>query len=223
MQLLSRLNRFNQRHPWSHNDHYGSWVVGQVAASGARQVLDVGCGTGNLVARLRCRATTVIALEPDSATAQIAAQRFADDHTVTIVEADFAGRDPHRRWDAITLVAVLHHMPLVPTLRELRHCLAPGGRLVIVGCYRGGGPVDLLTDFPAMVANPVIGLVKHPARANRPPQHMTAPTADPEETLAEIRAAAAQELPGARIRRRLFWRYTLVYDAPTRGGTDSAN
>jgi hypothetical protein len=43
---------------------------------------------------------------------------------------------------------------------------------------------------------------------------MTAPTTAPQETLAAIRAAAAQELPGARIRRRLFWRYSLLYDAP---------
>ncbi|MEV0031569.1 class I SAM-dependent methyltransferase [Nocardia sp. NPDC050793] len=215
--LLSRLDRFNHRHPWSHNDHYGPWVVGQVAASGARHVLDVGCGTGNLVARLRCRVATVTALEPDCATASVAAQRFADDPAVTVAHTDFAGRDPDRRWDAITLVAVLHHLPLVPTLRELRRCLVPGGRLVVVGCYRSSGPIDLLADLPAMIANPVIGLVKHPARADAPPQHMTAPTADPEETLADIRAAAARELPGARIRRRLFWRFTLVYDAPSDG------
>ncbi|WP_327111712.1 class I SAM-dependent methyltransferase [Nocardia sp. NBC_01730] len=220
---LSRLNRFNQRHPWSHNDHYGPWVVGQVAASGARHVLDVGCGTGNLIARLRRRAITVTALEPDSATVRVAAQRFADDPAVTIAQADFAGRDPQRRWDAVTLVAVLHHLPLMPTLRELRHCLAPGGRLVVVGCYRGAGPIDLLTGLTAMLVNPVMGLVKHPARADVPPQHMTAPTADPEETLADIRAAAALALPGARIRRRLFWRYTLVYDAPSGRGADSAN
>jgi SAM-dependent methyltransferase len=221
--LLSRLDRFNQRHPWSHNDHYGRWVVGRVASSGARHVLDVGCGTGNLVARLRQRVTTVTALEPDPATARVAAERFTDDPAVTIVHADFAGRDPRRRWDAITLVAVLHHLPLVPTLRELRDCLAPGGRLVIVGCYRQAGPIDLLADLPAIVANPVMGLIEHPARATALPPHMTAPTADPKETLAEIRAAAELELPGARIRRRLFWRYTLVYDAPSDHATDSMN
>ncbi|WP_431912904.1 class I SAM-dependent methyltransferase [Nonomuraea jabiensis] len=214
MALLYHLDRFNKRHPWSHNDHYGGWVVGQVAASGAGHVLDVGCGTGNLAALLRRRAATVTGLEPDPATAHAAAERFADDPAVTIVQTDFAGRDPQRRWDAITLVAVLHHLPLVPTLRELRGCLAPGGRLVVVGCYREAGPADLLAALPAMVANPIMGLVKHPARADVSPLHMTAPTAEAQETLADIRAAAAQELPGARIRRRLFWRYTLVYDAP---------
>jgi SAM-dependent methyltransferase len=221
--LLSRLDRFNKRHPWSHNDHYGPWVARQVAASEARHVLDVGCGMGNLVARLRRRATTVTGLEPHPTTARAAAERFADDPAVTIVQANFARRDPQRRWDAITLVAVLHHLPLVPTLRELRGCLVPGGRLVVVGCYREDGPVNLLGDLPAILANPVMGLVKHPAPADALPLHMTAPTAEPKETLADIRAAVARELPGARIRRRLFWRYTLVYDAHSGRGADSAH
>jgi hypothetical protein len=104
------------------------------------------------------------------------------------------------------MVAVLHHLPLVSTLRELRGCLAPGGRLVIIGCYRATSAIDLLADLPAIIANPVIGLIKHPSRAIAMPEHMTAPTADPADTLADIRRAAAQELTGARIRRRLFWR-----------------
>ncbi|MFI7129522.1 class I SAM-dependent methyltransferase [Nonomuraea sp. NPDC050153] len=216
MALLSHLDRFNRQHPWSHNDHYARWVAHQVAASGARHVLDVGCGTGNLAALLRRRAPTVTGFEPDAATARAAAERFTGDPAVTIVRTDFAGRDPRQRWDAITLVAVLHHLPLVPTLRELRGCLAPSGRLVVVGCYREAGPADLLTSLLAVAANPIMGVVKHPGRADEPPLHMTAPTAEPRETLADIRDAAAQELPGARIRRRLFWRYTLVYDAPPR-------
>ncbi|WP_405176865.1 class I SAM-dependent methyltransferase [Nocardia sp. NBC_01377] len=221
--LLSRLDRFNQRHPWSHNDHYGPWVVEQVAASRARHVLDVGCGAGNLVARLREEVTTMTALEPDPAMVSIAKQRFVGDPAVTVVHTDFAGRDPGRRWDAVVLVAVLHHLPLVPTLRELRECLAPGGRLVVVGCYRAAGLIDLLADLPSIAANPVMGLIKHPARASEPPPHMAAPTADPDETSADIRAAAEVVLPGARIRRHLFWRYTLVYDAPGTRGVDSAN
>ena len=41
-----------------------------------------------------------------------------------------------------------------------------------------------------------------------------APTAPARETLREIRAAA----PAAIVRRRLFWRYTLVEDATPTGG-----
>jgi hypothetical protein len=39
---------------------------------------------------------------------------------------------------------------------------------------------------------------------------MSAPTAPGRETLREVRAAA----PAAVVRRRLFWRYTLLEDAP---------
>ncbi|MEV6423660.1 class I SAM-dependent methyltransferase [Streptomyces sp. NPDC051662] len=219
MALLSRLHRFNHRHPWSNNDHYGPWVASQIAASGAHDVLDVGCGTGNLAAFLRRRVATVTGLEPDPRTARVAAERFADDPAVTIVEAGFAGRNPERRFDAVTLVAVLHHLPLAPTLRELRECLRPGGRLVIVGCYREVGPFDMLAALPAMLANPVMGMVRHPTRADALPSHMSAPTAAPQETVSDIRAAASVELPNARFRRRLFWRYSLVYDAPAEDKT----
>ncbi|WBB58201.1 class I SAM-dependent methyltransferase [Streptomyces sp. WMMC500] len=214
MAVLDALDRFNRRHPWSHNDHYGPWVARRVAGAGARDVLDVGCGAGNLLALLRRRGGAVTGLEPDAALAAVAARRFGGDPAVTVVRTDFAGREPGRRWDAVTLVAVLHHMPLVPTLRELRSCLAPGGRLVVVGCHRAAGAADAVASLPAAVANPLVGLARHPSRADTLPVHMTAPTAEPRETLAEIRAAAAAELPGARIRRRLFWRYSLVYDAP---------
>ncbi|MEU1951717.1 class I SAM-dependent methyltransferase [Nocardia rhamnosiphila] len=214
--LLSRLDRFNRRHPWNHNDYYGRWVAGRVVASGAREVLDIGCGTGNLAALLRDRGLTVTALEPDAATAGIAARRFAGDPAVRVVRAGFAEREPGRRWGAITLVAVLHHLPLVAALRELRESVAPGGRLVIVGCFRAACLVDGIAALPAVVANPVMGMIRHPAPAEALPPHMSAPVADPRETLAEIRAAVAAELPGARIRRRLFWRYSLVYDAPAR-------
>lgn len=43
------------------------------------------------------------------------------------------------------------------------------------------------------------------------PVSMTAVTLPPEMTFAEIRREAVRVLPGARLRRRLFWRYTLVW------------
>ncbi|MBQ1079876.1 MULTISPECIES: bifunctional 2-polyprenyl-6-hydroxyphenol methylase/3-demethylubiquinol 3-O-methyltransferase UbiG [unclassified Nocardiopsis] len=209
------LDRLNQRHPWSHNDRLAPWVVRRVAASGARDVLDVGCGTGNLVARLHRRVGEVSGLEPDPASAARARARFADVPGVTVTEAGFAERDPDRRWDAVTLVAVLHHMPLEATLRELRAALSPGGRLVVVGCHRDEGWADHLTALVSVVLNPLVGLVRHPAAVTEPPPHMRAPTLEPQWTLGRIRAAVAQELPGARVRRRLFWRHTLVYDHPS--------
>ncbi|MEU3017826.1 class I SAM-dependent methyltransferase [Nocardiopsis sp. NPDC007018] len=209
------LNRLNRRHPWSHNDRLAPWVVRRVAASGAREVLDVGCGTGNLLARLRRRVDAVTGLEPDPETANLAVSRFADVPGITVVRTGLDGRAPGRRWDAVTMVAVLHHLPLEPTLRELRSVLVPGGRLVVVGCHRDATPADHLLGVFSAVLNPLVGLLRHPVPASEPPAHMRAPTREPEWTLDQIRAAVARELPGARVRRRLFWRHTLVYDHPS--------
>jgi hypothetical protein len=43
------------------------------------------------------------------------------------------------------------------------------------------------------------------------------PVCGAQETLADIRAAARELTPGARIRRRVYWRYTLLWCRPGRG------
>lgn len=213
MSLLSWLHRVNANHPWSHNDFYGPWVVRQVRSSGARTVLDVGCGTGNLVARLIPWAGAITGVEPHEATARIASERFKGNEAVQIRQETFELRDPGEKFGAITLVAVLHHLPLREAMRDLDSALAPGGRLVIVGCYRESTRSDRLVSVAALVFNPIMGLMRHPRRARVVPEGMTAPTAPALESLREIATEAARLLPGARIRRRLFWRYSLVYDA----------
>jgi hypothetical protein len=40
------------------------------------------------------------------------------------------------------------------------------------------------------------------------------PVRNPTETVAEVAAAASTNLPGTRICRRLFFRYTLRWDKP---------
>jgi hypothetical protein len=58
-------------------------------------------------------------------------------------------------------------------------------------------------------ANLAIGLLSR-RRAEAAQIAMSAPTSRARETLGEIRAAA----PAAIVRRRLFWRYTMVEDVP---------
>jgi hypothetical protein len=120
--------------------------------------------------------------------------------------------------DLITMVAVLHHLCLDDTLARIPRLLAPGGRLLVVGLARVNSLPDLAADLVSLAANPVIGFVKHP-RAARPAAESGAgqpvmPVKDPVTTLAEIAAAARAHLPGATVRRRLFFRYTLRWDKP---------
>ncbi|WP_342746372.1 hypothetical protein [Streptomyces monashensis] len=93
--------------------------------------------------------------------------------------------------------------------------MASGGTLVVVGCARAEGGLDHALGLAAVALNPFIGWVKNRGRAtSHRPVSMTAPVRDPEVTFAEIGREARRILLGVRLRRRLFWRYTLVWRAP---------
>ncbi|WP_457962511.1 methyltransferase domain-containing protein [Arthrobacter sp. D1-29] len=70
MRLLEQIEGINRRHPWSHNDFYSPWVLRQAAQGARHSALDIGCGSGNLVGRLRTRFRHVTGIEPEHAMAR---------------------------------------------------------------------------------------------------------------------------------------------------------
>ena len=90
-------------------------------------LLDVGCGSGAFLARMRGLGWQVAGVEPDPAAAEAAKRVHGID-----VETGLA-RFGDRRFDAITMHHVIEHLPdpHAEVARIAQH-LAPGGRLVIV-------------------------------------------------------------------------------------------
>ncbi|MET9445842.1 class I SAM-dependent methyltransferase [Streptomyces cinerochromogenes] len=216
--LLDALHRFNAAHPWDHNAHYHPWLLRQLPRR-FTTALDVGCGSGDLVRLLARRAREVHGVDADAEVLDRARESTpVPAHgraAVTYTVADASRALPDGPYDVITCVAVLHHLPLAETLTRLRDRLAPGGTLVVVGCARASGVLDHALGLVAVALNPLVGWVKNGGRpASRRPTSMTARTREPRETCAEISRTACRILPGARLRRRLFWRYTLVWRAP---------
>ena len=212
--ILSFIDRVNAAHPWSHNDAYTGFVMRHarvVRRIGGTVAVDVGCGTGDLLERLATVFPDVLGVESDVETARIAARRFS--HTAAQIEARPFGREPADSYDLIVFVASLHHMPLRSALEQARAAVRPGGRIVIVGLAREDSQDALRTGL-SVVLNPLVGLIRHPTRAAGVPARMQAPTAAPAETFAEIRDVASTVLPGVKMRRRLFWRYTAHWSAP---------
>jgi len=70
-------------------------------------------------------------------------------------------------------------------LSRMRELLRPSGRLSVIGC------------------------------ANKQFTEITAPTCwPPPETYASMRRISQDVLPGARFRRRLLWRYSVIWTKP---------
>jgi hypothetical protein len=102
---------------------------------------------------------------------------------------------------------------------QLRQALAPGGVLLILGCYRDASWSDYALGTAAVPLNLVARSVsaagsRLAARGRAPGPGTAAPVRPPAMTLLEIRREAGRLLPGCRIRRLLFWRYLLHYQAP---------
>ena len=214
------LDRVNARHPWNHNEHFHGWILRNLPARRTAAV-DVGCGTGVLAGKLAPRFARVTGIDADAGMAAAASARLAHDPQVSIRHCrfeQFASAAGDSEADLITMVAVLHHLDLDDSLACIPALLAPGGRLLVVGLARVNSLPDLAADLISAAANPVMGLIRYPrvARQAEGPAagQPVMPVRDPVTTLAEITAAARARLPGATVRRRLFFRYTLRWDKP---------
>jgi SAM-dependent methyltransferase len=161
-----------------------------------------------LIAVLAPRFERVDGLDVDAVMAGVAAQRFAGQPTISIRRIPFD--EAEGSFDLITMVAVLHHLDLASALAHARELLNPGGRLLVIGLPKIIGAADLIWDLPSVALNPIVGIIKHPRRAdvNQSPPF---PVMEPSMPYKEIKDTASQLLPGAKLRRRLFFRYTLEW------------
>jgi 2-polyprenyl-3-methyl-5-hydroxy-6-metoxy-1,4-benzoquinol methylase len=215
--FFQALGRFSAAHPWSHNEAYTPWIMRQartVHRRGGSTALDVGCGTGDLLKKLARLMDDVTGIEPDGRTAARARANLTGIKHAVVHETSFGSVTfDESSFDFVTFVAAVHHLPLAQTLNDARRLVRPGGRVVIVGLARETS-ADMPWSVASMFLNPVVGAIRHPRRAVATPERMTAPTLDPRETFEQVAAAAQQALPGVKMRRGLFWRYTAVWIAP---------
>ncbi|OLT27807.1 methyltransferase type 11 [Nocardiopsis sp. CNR-923] len=207
--------------PWDHNSHYHGHLLRQVP-SGRSRALDAGCGDGRFARVLAQRGLTVDAVDASAEMVELARRRTPARLPVRyqharLEEAELAPEG----YGFVSAIASVHHMPFGPTLERLARALEPGGTLAVLGLYREEGWEDLAASLVALGPQWGIGLGLRAARlATGTPDlvrmagHADMPMREPGMSLREIGVAAARHLPGARLRRLLMWRYSLVYTRP---------
>jgi len=94
-----------------------------------RRLLDVGCGSGDFLLRMRARGWDVLGVEPDPVAATAARRSDLDVRDGMLADADFADDT----FDAIVLSHVIEHVhDPIALLRECDRVLLPGGVLVMM-------------------------------------------------------------------------------------------
>jgi len=193
------------RSSWNHNIHYQN-VILRAVPQGCSRALDVGCGEGLLARQLAATCGEVVGIDADGPTLRRAS---AGERRIVFVEGDVMTYDfPGESFDLITAVATLHHLPLRPALERFRGLLKPRGVLAVVGLYRMRGLVDHAWAAAGVTASRILRRFHHF-------EEVDAPLQQPRETFGEIRNACNELLPGAEIRRRLLFRYTLIWRKPS--------
>ena len=128
---------------------------------------------------------------------------------------------PTGGYDIVTAIASAHHLPLAAGMTRLAALLRPGGYLAILGLYRESTALDYVAGALAIPVDTVVGIGKAVRRTRQrsgssPPiaPAVGMPVRNPQSSLREIRAEAGRLMPGARIRRHLFYRYSIVWQRP---------
>ncbi len=210
---------------WDHNTHYHPALLRHVPG-GCGAALDVGCGSGAFARELAGRAATVLGIDLSPEMARLAGMRLAPFPGAEVRVADFAEEVlPGESFDCIASIATLHHLPLRSTIAKMAALLRPGGVLLVLDLYRAATISDRLCDVAAVPLDVGFSLARRgrlrPPREVREAWSAHART-DVYPTLAEVRRASGELLPGARVRRHLFWRYSLVWRKPAGPGPHGA-
>ncbi|MCQ8830549.1 class I SAM-dependent methyltransferase [Streptomyces malaysiensis] len=197
---------------WNPNVHYHPWILDSIGDH-PREALDIGCGDGRLVRALADRVRHVTGLDSSAAMVEHARSANRDIANADFVEGDvfdLAGTAlPHEHYDVITMVAVAHHLGTDRAIRTAASLLAPGGRLVVVGLAAPRSAVDWLALVPALLA------IRREAKRHGGKRAQDGlPVAEPDMTWSQVRHTAHLLLPGSRWRRRLMWRYSLLWEKP---------
>ena len=199
---------------WDHNSHYHHFLLRHVPSSCA-EALEIGCGAGAFARLLAKRSNRVLALDLSPHMVQIARDRSGQCPNVDFEIADaLAWEFPAGRFDCVVSIATLHHLPLEKMLAKMKDALKVGGALIVLDLFQTEGLSDTFTSALAMPVSVALKLVKS-GRLREPREVREAwaehGRSDFYLTLSQIHRVCAAILPGAKVRKHLLWRYSIVW------------
>lgn len=191
---------------WNHNLHFHPWILERMPQPCDRAI-DVGTGDGALIPKLAPRARRVTAVDVSEEMIGRARRNVRIDN-VEFMACDFMRCAlPGGSFDFLVAVAALHHLPFAPAILRAATLLRTGGVLAIVGLARRASLADTLWSVLSIPAARI-------ARVRHGWWESPAFQIEPEMAYAQVRDGARAILPGAEIRRRLYFRYTILWRKP---------
>lgn len=200
-----------------HNEHYHKFLLNQLPEY-CDQVLEIGCGPGTFARALAARSNHVLGIDLSPEMIRVAREKSKHIANLEFQVGDICDWEPDpEEFDCIASIATLHHLPFREVLLKMKAALKPGGVLLILDLFEPRGLSDWLLNFPALSVSVALRLFHH--HRLRPRREVRAAWAAHEAhdlypTMAEVRSICADLLPGAKVKKHLLWRYSIVWCKP---------
>lgn len=199
---------------WDHNSHYHRYLLSHLPQH-CTMALDIGCGSGAFSRLLAERSERVLSLDLSPKMLDAARKQSSDQPNIEYHCADAIAWDyPPDYYDCIVSIATLHHMPARDILMKMKGALKPGGVLLILDLIQDESLSDTLWQFAAVPANILLRVIKY-HRLSEPPELRRAWEEHGRDeqylTLSQVRTICSDMLAGAKIRRHLLWRYSIIW------------
>lgn len=195
---------------WNHNTHFHKYLLSELPTK-INRALDVGCGIGLFTNKLAEIAEVVDAVDVDEVSIKEALNQH-NAFNIYYKQADFIQLDLlENSYDVIVSIASLHHMDVEVALKKMKLLLRPSGKLLILGLYKETSIVDYIYSAVSIPLN----LLYLNWYDTSTVSSKTAPICPAELSLDRIKLVANTVIPGFKLQRHLFWRYSLIWQKPS--------
>jgi 2-polyprenyl-3-methyl-5-hydroxy-6-metoxy-1,4-benzoquinol methylase len=198
---------------WDHNQQYQNYLLKNIPQN-CNCILDVGCGTGELTKKLVPYSTEIIGIDISENMVNEALKRNNDEKIKYInISVEKYLEETDRKFDIIISIAALHHMNEEKILEAMKNKLTKGGRIIILDLVKGG----IVDYIAAMIAVPlsIILRLKNNGGLRVSKEQRAAWEGhfhyDKYLTIKEAKRIVRKKLGKAKVKKHLFWRYSIVY------------
>lgn len=199
---------------WDHNQYYQNYMLKYIK-KGSTEGLDIGCGTGEFTNRLLSKCDNLIGIDIAPKMIEEANKRnFKEKIKYVNTDACVFLEEKEEYFDVIVSIAAFHHMDFETMIKKCKKSLKSGGVLVIQDLYEENTLIFKLLRAIGFIINPIFMIIKNGYIKQSTEERETWKHHGEDDfynSIFEIKEIANNVLINYRIKRHIFWRYTLVY------------
>lgn len=200
---------------WNHNNCYFKHLI-KFIPNNVETCLDIGCGKGELSLMLSKKSKKVISVDLADKMIEKAKVLHPNKNSQYICGNILDMIFQNDSIDVIITTATAHHLPYGWLLCFAKDKLKKGGKLIILDLAEAKTLSDYIIWGSAFIPNIAMNLIKN-GRLQKDDAHSKEVWEkhgehDTYMTIDEIKLFVKKHIPTAKVKRKLFWRYSLVWE-----------